>query len=322
MIKLKKIMLFAIVLSLLLFVTGCGKSFTATFDADGGTSVSSQEINKNGKVAEPASPTKEGYVFLYWELDGEEYDFNTEVTGDITLIAKYQKNSEASEVSYTVIFDSNGGSVVSGQTAKEGKAITKPTNPTKDEYIFLYWELDGKEYDFSTSLTKNITLTAVWEKETSPVSNNDDITKYTVTFNSNGGSKVSSKTITSGSKVSKPTNPTRSGYTFKGWYLSDSAYNFSKAVTKNITLTAKWEKIDVYKYTVEKIGGDLGLSSKVNVFKNGVDISESVAAVYDSNKNYLGRYDSTEKAIIVDNNDVSKIAKIVENSKWFNITKK
>ena len=312
MIKLKKIMLFAIVLSLLLFVTGCGKSFTATFDADGGTSVSSQEINKNGKVAEPASPTKEGYVFLYWELDGEEYDFNTEVTGDITLIAKYQKNSEASEVSYTVIFDSNGGSVVIDQTAKEGKTITKPTNPTQDGYIFLYWELDGKEYDFSTTLTKNLTLTAIWEKETSPVSNNNDVIKYTVTFNSNGGSKVS-----------KPTNPTRSGYTFKGWYLSDSAYDFSKAVTKNITLTAKWKKIviNVYKYTVEKIGGDLGLSSKVNVFKNGVDISESVVAVYDSSKNYLGRYDSTQKAIIVDNNDVSKIAQIKENNQWVNIIK-
>ena len=66
--------------------------------------------------------------------------------------------------------------------------------------------------------------------------------KYTVTFNSNGGSAVASQTITEGDKATKPQNPTRSGYNFGGWLLNGSAYDFNSAVKGNITLTAQWNQ--------------------------------------------------------------------------------
>ena len=68
-------------------------------------------------------------------------------------------------------------------------------------------------------------------------------TTYTVTFNSNGGSAVANQSVTSGDKASKPTDPTRSGYTFAGWYSNSTfttAYDFNIPVTANITLYAKW----------------------------------------------------------------------------------
>jgi uncharacterized repeat protein (TIGR02543 family) len=67
-------------------------------------------------------------------------------------------------------------------------------------------------------------------------------TTYTVTFNSQGGSAVSAQTVTPGGIATEPT-PTRSGYTFGGWYTAStdgSKYNFSSAVTGNITLYARW----------------------------------------------------------------------------------
>lgn len=250
MMKFKKIILSVIVLSLLFVITGCGKKFTITFDSDGGTVIESQEVKKNEKATEPTPPTKDGYVFLYWELDDKEYDFDSKVTKNITLVAKYE---EYSGISYSVTFDSNGGSSVSNQIVKDGESITKPSDPTKEGYKFLYWELDGEEYDFVIELTKNITLIAKWEKvETAPVGGNDTVTKYTVTFNSNGGSSIASKAVTSGYKVAKPSDPTKNGYTFIGWYLNDNIYNFNNSVTKNITLVAKWQEkeVPVTKYTV------------------------------------------------------------------------
>lgn len=68
--------------------------------------------------------------------------------------------------------------------------------------------------------------------------------KYTVKFNTNGGSAVSSQKVDSKQKVSKPAEPTRVGYTFEGWYLNNKLYDFNSEVTSNITLEAKWTSND------------------------------------------------------------------------------
>ena len=141
---------------------------------------------------------------------------------------------------YTVTFDSNGGSAVSSQKIVSGKKAVKPANPTKDGYTFVEWKLNGKTYDFNKAVTGNITLVASWEK-----------VKYTVTFDSNGGSAVSSQTVVSGAKAVKPTNPTKDGYTFVEWKLNGKTYDFNKAVTGNITLVASWKEniLVEYQYT-------------------------------------------------------------------------
>lgn len=68
------------------------------------------------------------------------------------------------------------------------------------------------------------------------------VTKYTVKFNSDGGTSVASQTVVKGNKVIKPANPTKSGYAFNGWYLNNKLYNFNSSVNGNITLVAKWIK--------------------------------------------------------------------------------
>lgn len=136
---------------------------------------------------------------------------------------------------YTVKFDSNGGTAVEKQIVRVGEKATEPETPVREGYRFIEWQLDGKKFDFDTKIRKNMVLVAQWQK----VSDAAEIF-YKVTFDSNGGSEVEEQYIAVGETVTKPTNPVRKGYTFKGWYYNNTKYDFSKKVSQDITLVAKW----------------------------------------------------------------------------------
>ncbi len=210
-------------------------AYIITFDANGGSSIESQTVVEGKNASQVSEPTREGYNFLYWTLNNKEYDFNTPVTKDITLVAKWEKIEE-DKITYKVTFDTTGGSKISTKTVEEGKTVPKPANPTKSGYAFVEWQLEGKTYSFSSKVTKDITLTAVWK----------EVKSYSVSFNVTGGSSVPTQTITEGGKVTKPTNPTRSGYTFDKWLLGSSEYNFNTPVNSNITLVATWKEVKDY----------------------------------------------------------------------------
>ncbi|KAK3582612.1 hypothetical protein CHS0354_024166 [Potamilus streckersoni] len=137
---------------------------------------------------------------------------------------------------FTITFNSNEGSAVASITVTSGNKATKPTDPTRANYVFVGWYKETElttAFNFDTeTITANITLYAKWA-----------IT-YTVTFNSNEGSAVASITVTSGNKATKPTDPTRANYVFVGWYKDPeltTAFNFdTETITANITLYAKW----------------------------------------------------------------------------------
>ena len=81
-----------------------------------------------------------------------------------------------------------------------------------------------------------------------------EVKKYTITFNTDGGSTISSQIVNENGVVTRPNNPTKDGYTFDNWYLGNEVYNFNTKVTKNITLTAHWKKnkIDVDSVSLDK----------------------------------------------------------------------
>ncbi len=206
------------------------------------------KTDKNGKITMPEVPTKEGYTFAGWYYGNEKFDFSTQITKDITLTAKWtiveEPDNTEKVTTYTVKFNVDGGSAVKAQTIEEGKLATKPANPTKKGYTFKGWCVGDKAFDFSTKITKNITLTAKWEKQKNEESKDTEkVATYTVTFESDGGSAVKAQKVEKDKKATKPTNPTKAGYVFKGWYVGDKAFDFSSKITKNITLTAKWEKV-------------------------------------------------------------------------------
>ena len=201
--------------------------YKVTFNIDGGSVVESVEVEDGSVLVKPEEPTKEGYTFVEWQVDGVVFDFTTKITKDIELKAIWKEENEV-----TVSFDSNGGSKVTSQVLKEDEVAKKPPNPTKNGYKFVEWQLDGRTYDFSSKVTKDIKLVSKWEK----------VITYTVTFDSNGGSKVNAQTIEKDKTATKPTNPTKSGYKFVEWQLDGSSYNFGRKVTKDIILNAVWNK--------------------------------------------------------------------------------
>ena len=214
-------------------------NWVVTFDPNGGTPVPlAQEVEYGHTATKPVEPTLKGYTFVGWYLDGEEepFDFGTTITSDITLTAKWEINK------YTVTFDSYGGSKVDPQVVEYGLYAQEPEEPTLKGFTFAYWYLDDENeaYDFeNTPVTADITLTAKWE-----------INKYTVTFDSYGGSKVDPQVVEYGLYAQEPEEPTLKGFTFAYWYLDDEneAYDFENTpVTADITLTAKW---NINKYTV------------------------------------------------------------------------
>ena len=155
---------------------------TVTFDTQGGTLVPSRTVKVGLTVTKPTDPTKAGYTFAEWYLEGATtpYDFSTPVTADITLVAHWTDATQ-----YTVTFDPNGGSLTSAPTVTvlPNTPVTKPTDPTwNDDYIFMGWtttDISDETYGVGENLpemvfqnsntytpTGTTTLYAVWSQDT------------------------------------------------------------------------------------------------------------------------------------------------------------
>ena len=216
-------------------------------------------------MSKPADPSKTGHQFIAWYKDEaftQMFSFDTEtINDDLVLYAKFVPYY------YYVFFNAKGGTSVTNQYLAYNSLATEPTT-TKSGYKLDGWYTKdgtsdgdwGTKFNFAKSRVTDTTyLYAKWVEETEPTpepvdpdpTDPDPVdpeptpVTYTVTFNSNGGSAVAKQTIQNGNWATKPANPTRSGYTFAGWYADSAltfAFNFSTAITKNITLYAKWTK--------------------------------------------------------------------------------
>lgn len=126
-------------------------AYTVTFQSEGGSEVASQ-IRANTPADQPADPTKEGYTFIGWYNGESEWNFETPVTADLTLTAKWQINR------YTITFDTAGGSEVPSITQDYGTAITPPAAPTRTGYTFAGWDKTIP----TTMPAGDMTITARW----------------------------------------------------------------------------------------------------------------------------------------------------------------
>ena len=140
---------------------------------------------------------------------------------------------------YTVTFDTDGGSEVASQTVPYGGQAAVPVAPAKPGYTFAGWYLDGKAYDFDAPATENLTLTANWT-----------VNRYTITFDTDGGSAIAPITQDYGTAVTAPAEPTRTGYTFAGWTPAIP----ETMPAENLTIKAKWT-VNQYTLTFDTDGG-------------------------------------------------------------------
>ena len=207
--------------------------YTITFDTNGGSKIAPITQDYGTAITAPADPTRKGYTFKGWDKEIPK----TMPAENITVKAQWEINQ------YAITFDTNGGSEIAPITQDYGTAITAPADPTRKGYTFKGWDKEIPK----TMPAENITVKAQWE-----------INQYTITFDTNGGSEIAPITQDYGTKITTPADPTRKGYTFKGW---------DKEIPKtmpaeNITITARWR--DTEKPTGEIIIG----TNKWNKFLN------------------------------------------------------
>ena len=189
---------------------------------DGDSEYAKQVLPSGTLATRPDAPAATpGYTFGGWnKADGTAWDYASDkVTDNITLYAKWAANT------YTITFDTVGGSEIAPITQDYGTAITIPADPTREGYTFIGWD---KEIP-TTMPTENMTVTAQWE-----------INRYTITFDTAGGSEIAPITQDYGTVITAPADPTREGYTFIGWDKEIP----TTMPAENITLKAKWKDIE------------------------------------------------------------------------------
>jgi uncharacterized protein (TIGR02145 family)/uncharacterized repeat protein (TIGR02543 family) len=216
---------------------------TVKFNSNGGSAVDSQNITYNTTVAAPTPPTQNGFIFSGWYSDQAltiQFNFLTPITSAITLYAKW---TSVYAVAYLPNLNTSGTVPVDTNKYTNGATITVLDNTgslTKTGHTFAGWNTNssgtGTDRTPGSTFTMglgNVTLHAKWA-----------VNKYTVKFNSNGGSAVDSQKVDYATLAATPTPPTKTSYVFAGWY-SDSAlttaFLFSTPIFANKTLYAKWE---------------------------------------------------------------------------------
>ena len=212
---------------------------TITFNANGGSGAMANQSASSATAINANTFTRTGYSFAGWNTaangsgtayaNGASFPF----TASTTLYAQWTPN--------TIVFNANGGTgSMANQSASTATAINANTF-TRTGYTFAGWNTaangSGTAYANSASFpfTANTTLYAQWTANT-----------LTVTYNTQGGSLISSgSTSTGGTISSSPGTPTRAGYTFNGWFLSSSggiaiSFPYTHNQTANFTLFAQW----------------------------------------------------------------------------------
>ena len=195
-------------------------------------------------------PEREGYIFKGWASSAEAsvamFQPGKTITVQSgepskTLYALWELNS------YTVTFNADNGTEAAITTVKHGQTVAEPTAPTKAGYNFDGWFLNGVEFDFTTAIESDITLTAQWTKRSSGGSGSSSRDyDYTLRYVTNGGKAIASETKSKSwtKDYEDLPMPTRAGYRFDGWYydsaLKKEVTDDVKVNSRTVTLYAGW----------------------------------------------------------------------------------
>ena len=228
---------------------------------DGDSEYAKQVLPSGTLATRPDTPAATpGYTFGGWnKADGTAWDYASDkVTDNITLYAKWAANT------YTITFDTAGGSEIAPITQDYGTVITAPEAPTREGYTFTGWDREIPK----TMPAENMTVTAQWK-----------INRYTITFDTAGGSEIAPITQEYGTNITSPSDPTREGYTFIGWDTE-----IPKTMpAENITLKAKWK--DIEKPTGEIIIGTNKWHSFLNKLTLGLFFKDTQEVTINASDN-------------------------------------
>ncbi|MEW6710669.1 MAG: InlB B-repeat-containing protein, partial [Candidatus Riflebacteria bacterium] len=220
------------------WITVAIQTVQVLFDSAGGSPVAIRNVIPGEKIAEPATPIRDGYIFGGWFKDAElskPWNFAGEnVLAGMTLFARWQR------ITHEVIFNTAGASEIPAKTVNHGEKIAEPARPTYDGFNFSGWFKDAEgtaPWDFANdAVVGDTTLYARW----APVAQKT----IEVIFDSLGGSTVSNQVLMPGEKILEPAKPVREGFLFADWFKDAACtqpWMFAvETVSVNLTLYARW----------------------------------------------------------------------------------
>ena len=233
------------------------------------TSIASMDLD--GFIKGLNSGVTKMHVVSYF--DGYEKDINIKVNNTLDQV--------------TISFESNGGTKVDSITADIGSEIVEPNVPIKEGYNFVGWYLDNEtfenKYEFNGMPDEDIILYAKW-----------DLIERKIIFESNGGTKVDSITVTINSDGVVFDSPVREGYNFVGWYLDNETfedkYEFNGMPDEDIILYAKWDEINInidnYKIN-NNLVIDISVGTSIRDYLDNFSYDKRLKVEFYNNKNEL-----------------------------------
>ena len=213
------------------------QSYLVTYQLPNAETYITQEVIYESPIQFPTDPTLAGHTFVGW-IQGEQLFANGSPmkANPLTLTASFSKNS------YGLTFQTNQDTTIEGLTLPYETALAEylPSNLLKDGHTFDGWYLDDafiQPLAAQAVLTQTTTLYAKW-----------NINDYTLTYQTNGGSSISNRTITFNDPIVLPGDPTQEGYTFTGWFEDETLVDSALPLTmpsRDVTLYAGWQ-INIY----------------------------------------------------------------------------
>ena len=211
--------------------------------------------------------------FLLWLMALSVTFAACKLGADIETIQAHKE--AAQNPSYTVTFNTNGGSPVPAQTVKKGGKAAAPEGVTRHGYTLVGWYKEAalaNQWDFATdTVSKNTTLYAKW--------NQNPPNTHTVTFVTNGGTHVPDQAVITGEKATAPEGVTKDRHTFEGWYIDNDTFqyqwNFNTPVAGDIILYAKW--VEELTYAIELRNTDSGTALTAYTFAGRTPLTVTVA---------------------------------------------
>jgi uncharacterized repeat protein (TIGR02543 family) len=201
--------------------------------------VSAGSTSTGGSIStSPGTPTRTGYEFVGWFAGASggaaiSFPYAHGQTSSFTLYAQWTANA------LTVTTDEQGGTAIGNASTTTGASMSSPGTPTRAGYTFAGWYTAASAgtlvtFPYAHGHTSDFTLFARWTAKT-----------LAVTYNSGGGSSVTATSTTTGASMLSPRTPTRSGYTFAGWYAAVSGgsairFPYAHGRTSAFTLFARW----------------------------------------------------------------------------------
>ncbi|MDE7384986.1 MAG: InlB B-repeat-containing protein, partial [Anaeroplasmataceae bacterium] len=212
-----------------------------TIDLNDGSTPTTKDVVKGQKLAGVSEPTREGYTFAGWKVNGADWTMNTAITGNITIVAQW--TAVPAKEYWTVTINLNDGSTPTTKDVVKGQKLTEVNEPTRDGYTFAGWKANDAAWTMDEAITANITIVAQWTEKT-----------YSVSYNMHGHGTAPSKiTNVKSLPTELPIVEDVAGWCFKGWYLDDTFATKAVAgasITEDATLHARW--ITIYEEFVSR----------------------------------------------------------------------